>query len=298
MAEELKGNGPSRTAVVDCGGKGLQAVLKTFPESEHQRMVREVEKLRYFRYLGKATGAFDVPEIYEVQDRSYLMEYITSAVPLESRLAAVGVGAMEDWSTRILAVLSTVTCPSVGTPPTWPCDADLWTTMLGKFGAAATRDVHEELAAAYCVEVTRLPPAVEGLPLGYSHGDLTLDNTIYSPYLPERVFLIDAVWSAVESPVWDVGKLLQSTAANWGGIKATGSIVPKPKWLAALNECIVDQLPYRASHALLGCACQLARVSRWAHPVPMVTLATRLLKTYNDCGGNDAECGRALRGLV
>ena len=259
----MNSHGPSKVKFVD----GI--VQKTFPTSEADRFIKEVEKMRHLALIGSTTKKFKVPHINIVNNLCYTTDYIH--------------GDPVILANQLMELLLTIAADGFHSTM-----AELWNVMLGKFKTAKTDDrEYFDL-----VNALMMP---KHLTLGYSHGDFTFDNILYNE---NEWYLIDPSWSAVESPIWDLGKILQSTAANWDGIKCTGFVGKKPQWLADLNEKMIEEMLkfFNAEEMLLGLACQLARVSRWCFSDELIRITKNLLKEY--IKGNENECINALCGIV
>jgi len=278
LTSEFKGHGPSRISIVSF--EGSKAIRKTFPTNEFDRLTKEVFKLRTLGAIGETCGRFKVPHVLSVAGSYYILEYIDT-VPLPRENVVKNIH-------NILTAIANVSCQN-NSSTNGSTGKDLWQVMLLIFRTAKSND------AEYFDIVERLQEPNQ-LSLGYSHGDLTLDNI-----LCDRAgcwYLVDPSWSQVESPIWDVGKILQSTAANWDQIKSTGVVGAKPAWLDAINRELIGLLAqsFTPDEMLLGLACQLARVSRWCFADELIRVIKMLLKTH--LRGDDNERLDALRRIV
>jgi thiamine kinase-like enzyme len=169
-----------------------------------------------------------------------------------------------------------------------PSSGNVWDAMLAKFNQLNTSD--EE----YNDLVKSLPQnLVFANQDGYSHGDMSFDNILYAK---GDLYLIDPAWSAIESPLWDVGKILQSVLINWQGIKRYGRAIQddRPGWMTALcykcmGNAMLDDLvkKYSFDGVLLATACQLSRVARWCFPEVLIPIIKKLLHIYF----NDSKVG-------
>lgn len=259
----LLGYGPSRVRIINTGNVNI--VYKSFPMNEFDRFIKEVEKMKYLTLLGEITGKFKVPKIFDIsiENAYYTTEYISnSEISFQENPAII--------SSKIVDIINTIAQSKHGNNTV----LDLWNLMILKFKSAKTNDKEY-----FDLVDSLLEPKF--LILGYSHGDLTFDNILYHK---NDWYLIDPSWSAVESPIWDVGKILQSTAANWNGIKCNGIVGEKPQWLIELNEKVIDEMlkVFSAEEMLLGLACQLARVSRWCFSDELIRIIKNLLRKYID----------------
>jgi len=262
----ISSHGPSRVEIAG------NVVCKHFPATESERLRHEVDKLQQLRTISASCGLFSVPLVLEVKELSYTM----------SRIDAAPIGRITSSAVpRLLQVVAAVA--RSGTIRA--TQLDLWAVMLEKFKLAPTTDQE------YIQLVDNLPQPAQ-LTLGYSHGDLTCDNILVDT--ADRWWLIDPAWSAVESPLWDVGKILQSTAVNWENIKQTGHAGTATSAAAKVNALIVAQLArsFQPAELLLGLACQLARVSRWCFAEELTRISKQLLLVYTE--GNADECLDAL----
>ena len=248
-------------------------VRKEFEAKDRLRMVREIEKMQRLAGIAAESGTFRVPAIVDVGRLHYTMEHVDGDPPSGDPQAVIK---------RAVHVLLAI-CGGARVE----CTPDnLWKVIIGKFLAVPSTDDD------YLALVARLKKP-RWLSAGYAHGDLTFDNILVDRL--GQWWLIDPAWSEVEAPLWDIGKLLQSTAANWENIKQTGSVGVKSPWLEAVNnrliDCLVDY--FFPEDMLLGLACQLARVARWCHTAELIRIVKQLLAVY--LKGNDREYLDALR---
>ena len=77
-------------------------------------------------------------------------------------------------------------------------------------------------------------PKVE---FGFNHGDLAFDNIIVDP--DRKLWLIDPLVNKIETPWWDVGKVLQSTYCNWPALKAGIVDAPSPGLLSIAENVLL-----------------------------------------------------------
>jgi hypothetical protein len=292
--EQLVGNGPSKAEIVR-DPTGYIFVKKHFPSSEEDRLLKESYKMGYLYVIESESGLFSVPAVWGIDKTNlcYSMDYIPNAKSLGEALATMDT---REAARRIFSIIDTISAQDPDGNRNDPSNVDaLWNAMVHKFAAAKTNDANR---AEYVALLDQLPDHVPSLPLGYSHGDFTFDNCLVGQ--DGMWWLIDPVWSAVESPIWDIGKILQSTAANWESIKTTGKAATRPKWLEDLNNVLISgfELICQPSDMLLGLTCQLARVSRWCFAEELVRLATQLLTVYVESGGDNGQCASAMRRII
>lgn len=272
---EFKGHGPSKVKIIDKGG--VKIARKYFPETERDRCFKESDKMIFLKTIGKESGVFNVPEIYEVEKNGdyYDMEYLQNVKELND----IGfIYSTADLRDRILKIIDTIT-------PYKYEKNDLWEVMLSKFKQLKTGDVK------YIDFINNLPKGVKFNDncYGYCHGDLTFDNILIDDK-ENKWYLIDAVWSYCESPLWDVGKILQSCLIRWNSIRRNGKLVMEDGWLAFLNssvsyhakkpllEMFIER--YGADAVLLATACQLARVSRWCYPHVLIPIIDEIFHIF------------------
>jgi len=273
--------GPSKAQIV---------VRKQFSADDHDRLVKESEKLCILRNIGHQSGLFKVPKVLYVGDDFYELEYIPNAVNLSECGFMYSPKELQD---KLFAIMDNISAYENS-------DGYVWETMLAKFKQLKTDDEeYNEL--------------VQGLPNnlmfpnqdGYSHGDLSFDNIMCAN---GDLYLIDPAWSAIESPLWDVGKILQSVLINWQGIKEKGRALQedRPGWMTALcYKCtggsMLDSLieKYSFDGVILATACQLSRVARWSFPEVLIPIINNLLHIYfNKSGVGPNGNTDALRGII
>lgn len=273
----IPSNGPSTTTAIQIGK--TRVARKCFPDAEKNRMQKEIAKMRFLRLLGEECGLFSVPEILDVGETDYTMQWV-DALPLTESAAHITAKASD-----IITMISLAQHPD-NSLLSFCEPGELWQVMLKKFQTAKCDDDQYVELCSNLREPRRLI-------LGYSHGDFTFDNILCDS--DGNWHLIDPVWSEVESPLWDIGKFLQSTAVNWENIKTHGIVGTKSPRLTKINNRFIDRLLpyYQPEELLLGLACQLARVSRWCFPQEMMRITKQLLAIYTK--GTSNECVDALR---
>jgi len=262
----LTGHGPSKVQLF---------ARKTFPETEADRCEKEVQKLRVLSKIGRDSGLFGVPEIYRVEKHYYEMEYIEGAVQLNECGFMYKTGIL---TKKIQAILAAIGSHGERVGSVWP-------VMLDKFKQLKVSD-HE-----YDELVNGLPCEMDfgANSIGYSHGDLTFDNILVANG-GENWYLIDPAWSQVESPLWDIGKLMQTVLIGWNQIKNTGKLGYKDGWITAMcysgsyhaGDMLLGNFVERYGYdaVVLSTACQLARVARWCYREVLMPVIKELLARY------------------
>jgi len=261
------GNGPSKAELILDRG----IVRKHFAENDGARLLFEVEKLDMLKRISGQTDLFSVPEVLKLNEHSYDLEYIPNAHELND----AGLG----WDTKTLAKRLFEIVDYIS--KSRESSDDVWQVMLEKFYQLKIEDKE------YYDLVDHLPKDIIFKNAnGFSHGDMSFDNILYAN---KKLYLIDPAWSRIESPLWDVGKIMQSCLIGWGQIKE--GIIPthenKIGWLRYLtysiqNDSLLDMFveKYGFDGVILATACQLARVSRWCYPEVLVPIVKKLLKLY------------------
>ena len=273
--------GPSKTRLV---------VRKQFAPNDTDRLHKEGQKLCILKNIGESSKLFKVPEVVYVGSDFYELEYIPNA----KNLSECGfLYSPKDLQDKLFAIMDNIAAYE-------PSSGDVWDAMLAKFKQLKALDPeYDELVA-------RLPTnLVFPNQDGYSHGDLSFDNIMYAN---GDLYLIDPAWSAIESPLWDVGKILQSVLINWQGIKDKGRALQddRPGWMTALcynvkGGAMLDDLMKKYSYdgVLLATACQLSRVARWCFPEVLIPIIKKLLHIYfNDSGVGPDGNTDALRRII
>lgn len=265
MFEKLKGHGPSNVVIV---------ARKYFPFEEEDRCYRERCKIIDLKILGDECKLFKVPECLGSTRFTYDMEYIKGAV----ELGEIGYKyKSSDLRDRILNLIDALKNYKSSAGEIWP-------VMIEKFNQLRTKNkTYNEL-------IIDLPPKMQfpDYCYGYCHGDLTFDNILVTPN--DNWYLIDPVWSKVDSPLWDVGKICQSILVGWKQIKETGGIGYKDGWISALcysasghaSQSLLDALVQKYSYngVVLSTACQLSRVARWCFSDALIPVINELLTRF------------------
>lgn len=258
-------------------GPGNIRIKKVFPVFEERRCRLECSKMTHLYEIGKSSGLFNVPKVLALKNNSYEIEYIKGVVELNETGYLNPLAKIRD---RLLDIVDAIS--SHYKTEDFP---NLWKNMLYKFNQLET--TNEE----YNTLIKQLPEKIvfNEKCIGYSHGDLTFDNILVNPNT-DQWSLIDPSWSEVESPLWDVGKIMQTVLVGWNTIKRTGKLDYKDGWISqlcysgsyhasgSLVDCMVKKYGYDA--VVLSTACQLARVSRWCFADVLIPVINELLKRY------------------
>lgn len=242
-------------------------VKKSYPIEQSLRCQSECNKLARIRLIGRIKNEFSSPKILYCGKSFYEMELVRGS---HLSLAV-------EWldpsivGSKILSILDSLRFHRHS-------GGDTWDFMMKKLSIAGVND--SLLKSCQSMD----------LPCGFSHGDLTFDNILVSPC--GRFNLIDPVYNDAETPLWDAGKILQTTLIGW----KMGSISIRSDAMINVHGFVIDGLleRFKPRHVCLGLACQLARVSRWACTDFMMEKCL----TYMDLvlNGNDKDCIVALRG--
>jgi len=272
--------GPSTTEILERWGTTI--VRKHFAHDDGDRMAKEMIKLRTLASIGKQSEVFAVPMIINADNNFYDLEYIPNAHQLGECGLMFSTGELQK---KLLCIVNIIAKYKKS-------GGNVWNSMLAKFHQLKTDN--EE----YNQLVSTLPgfltfPNQDG----YSHGDLSFDNIIVAD---EVFYLIDPSWSSIESPLWDVGKILQSVLINWGGIKKFGRALGQERegWMNPLlynvkgGGTLLDVFiaTYSLDGVILSTACQLARVSRWCFADVLIPVINKLLHLYYGNGvGQDGR---------
>lgn len=250
--------GPSNYQVVD------GVFRKYFPKEEKDRLEKEVAKLFALGKLG--SNIFKVPQVLDIGEFHYDLEYIKDARQLNDFVGILDDDFIVDKILEILNSFGEITYHS-----------SLMNVFKDKF-------LQSNIKEGENLDFGR------ELPIGFSHGDLTFDNILVSG---ETWYLIDPAWSSVESPLWDIGKILQTTAINWPGIKRYGKLSRNSN-LENINRLFLERIvqKFQVIDIILGLSCQLARVSRWCFRDILEPISLDLLNKYFK-KDND-ECFNAL----
>lgn len=280
--------GPSRVEI-----KG-DIVHKFFPIEEIDRCQKEIEKMLILQKAGAATGIFSVPEILENNQSNYKLRYV-KAKQLNDLGFMMPTKELADRLMKIIEIVSQIKQPT--------STLSVWEVMVKKFNATKAYVHNKE----YDNLVDQLPKDLH-FPneIGYSHGDFNFDNILYDC---KEFYLIDPAWSETESPLWDVGKLMQSILICWPSIKAHGRALGTDRagWVTPLIstasagsskpliEYFVDM--YGIDGVVLSTAATLSRVARWSFADILTPIINKLLIIYlNKEGASqnarfDALCG-------
>ena len=277
----LKGHGPSKAELIDKGS--YQIVRKNFNIDE-QRRDREVKKLEYLELIAQC---YKVPKVLEVGKAENNFYYDLEYIKNSSELSIAG-KYLESWfiKEQLFNIIDNLCLVKA--------KDNVWTTMIDKFNEVKIIDPE------YYELINSLPKNIE-FKKGYSHGDLSFDNILVDG--GTEFYLIDPAWSNIESPLWDVGKIMQSTLINWNGIKSTGKALGSERedwidnllFLKSRGDTILTKLidTFTIDGVILSTACQLSRVSRWCFSETLIPIVKNLLKLYlnGDKDGNfDALC--------
>jgi len=281
MENKLTGHGPSKARLVSRGNTTY--VVKDFPITEKDRVIKEVAKMAHLHKLAKNIDLFRVPEVLEVNEFSYTMEYIQECRELNDVYPIMRTDDVCNKLIDISTIVSNEICPI--------SKISVYEAFLNKFKAVKTQDIE------YTTVIQNLPKNVN-IPAGSCHGDLTFDNILVDKNF--MWYLIDPVWSEAESPLWDIGKIFQSTFANWANIKSQGVLVQRSDKLNEINNQLLDRFSekYTGEAILLATACQLSRVARWCFADTLLPIATKLLTVYNNGDASHDRCISALRGAI
>lgn len=250
----LRGFSGARLEIVRRDGRSW--VRKWAVDGGNERLDAERRRLGWLAGVGTASGLFEVPRVgaggVDGGRAWYEIEYVPGR-SVESVAAADGHACGIDLGIRLARIVGVLRDGSRGP------DAEAHATFLrgkllqtaaslpGRCAAAGLGDMgaaFEQLAAgldtAYATEVA----SVTG---GGCHGDLALDNALIDR--SGRIVLIDPLASDSETAYWDAAKVLQSSLACWGGIKA-GEVrvigraygVARPGGLAALHRAFLTSV--------------------------------------------------------
>lgn len=285
----LIGFGPSKAEIIQ--KNNYKIVRKIFPRSEEDRRNKEVSKLKILRNIS-TPKVFKVPEVLEVGKEKetpyYELEFIKDAKELTEVGRFFTSENLVNKLNNIIELVSSYEKPN----------GNIWNAMIEKFKLVKTNNQE------YNDLISQLPLNINFNCIGYSHGDMSFDNILFSN---GNFYLIDPAWSIVENPLWDVGKIMQSSLINWGGIKKTGKAIGNERepWLSSLiyNEKVNDSIlqsfieKYGIEAVILSTACQLSRVSRWCFADVLIPIINNLLNLYLN-GGLYNERIDALRRVI
>ncbi len=280
QTNNLIGHGPSKARIVDKGD--YKVVIKDFPNTEQDRVIKETKKMQTLYSLSQETDLFKVPKILDIKDFNYTMEYIPNCKELNDVYNEQNSFLICDKIINIINFLKNKKCEDNS--------ISVWNAMIKKFKALKTENKDYNTLIDYISKKTI------SIPSGYSHGDFTFDNTLVNNNLD--FYLIDPAWSEAESPLWDVGKVLQSTAINWNYIKEHNCNGKRGTTLITINNILLNGFikTYEKEHILLATACQLSRVARWCFPEILIPIIIKLLTVYKE--NNENEFINTLRWFI
>jgi hypothetical protein len=270
----LAGNGPSKVNIININGE--KVARKKFPEAERDRCFKEYHKMRDLDKISQlSSGIFSVPTVLGINNNGefYDMLFIDNARELND---CGFIYSSSDLRDKLLAIIDKISSYKKS-------NGDLWKAMVNKFKSLKTDD------KIYNDYIDHLPIKFDFNDncYCYSHGDLTFDNILYSNGI---LYLIDPVWSEVESPLWDVGKILQSCLIRWHSICKHGKQIIEEGWLTYLcysvsghsSKSLADMFfdKYGIEACMIATACQLARVSRWCYADVLIPIINEILYVF------------------
>jgi len=157
------------------------------------RKIGNVDR-NYERLTALANNSFNVPKIYNYENGCLDMEYI-HGLDVKTYLQTRNIDTFKHFVVGLLESLSSTTV-----------DKDYTDTYNKKLHWI---NQHRDLPFSQEELVAKLPQV---LPSSIYHGDLTLENIIYSN---NKFYIIDGISSEYDSYIFDIAKLRQDMECKW-----------------------------------------------------------------------------------
>lgn len=175
--------------------KGHSGSIVTLIQNENGMLVRKIDNVdRNYERLKALLGYVDVPKIYHYDGNRLDMEYI-HGTDMRNYLLNNSVKDLNDFLVNTITLFSHNSIDKDYTP--------VYNDMLSWIEDGMFPFTKDEL-------IDKLPKV---LPQSVYHGDMTLENIIYST--GNRFFFIDAVTLRYDSWVFDIAKLRQDLECKW-----------------------------------------------------------------------------------
>lgn len=175
--------------------KGHSGSIVTLIQNENGMLVRKIDNVeRNYERLKALLGYVDVPKIYHYDGNRLDMEYI-HGTDMRNYLLNNPVKDLNDFLVNAITLFSNNGVDKDYTP--------VYNDMLSWIEDGMFPFTKDEL-------IDKLPKV---LPQSVYHGDMTLENIIYST--GNRFFFIDAVTLRYDSWVFDIAKLRQDLECKW-----------------------------------------------------------------------------------
>lgn len=175
--------------------KGHSGSIVTLIQNENGMLVRKIDNVdRNYERLKALLGYVDVPKIYHYDGNRLDMEYI-HGTDMRNYLLNNSVKDLNDFLVNAITLFSNNSVDKDYTP--------VYNDMLSWIEDGMFPFTKDEL-------IDKLPKV---LPQSVYHGDMTLENIIYST--GNRFFFIDAVTLRYDSWVFDIAKLRQDLECKW-----------------------------------------------------------------------------------
>lgn len=239
----MNGFSGSQLQVLTCGNypSGTYRIVRkelsrNTPEGRAKLAV-EIEKTEILHAYVDPT-LYQVPRILDCGDTWYDRSFIIGET-IEAYLLHRDAREVQVWQQRLQQILkhwqmipiTARTDPEVFTRYL----QNLWGSAVSSISACPLKQRYVELLRRVHQHPYPIPPA------GFCHGDLALDNLLVDPH--GQLWIIDPLLNVYETPWWDIGKLLQSTRANWRQLRE-GRLAPGPRaWQSWAEELLVDDRP-------------------------------------------------------
>lgn len=175
--------------------RGHSGSIVTLIQNENGMLVRKIDNVdRNYERLKALLGYVDVPKIYHYDGNRLDMEYI-HGTDMRNYLLNNSVKDLNDFLVNTITLFSHNSIDKDYTP--------VYNDMLSWIEDGMFPFTKDEL-------IDKLPKV---LPQSVYHGDMTLENIIYST--GNRFFFIDAVTLRYDSWVFDIAKLRQDLECKW-----------------------------------------------------------------------------------
>lgn len=197
-------------------------------QEDDRMFVRKIENVeRNYERLSALSGYVDVPKIYHYDGTILDMEYIYGTDMRNYLLN----NPIKDVTEFLINTLNVFASNSVDKDYT-----NVYNEMLSWIEPGLFSFTKEEL-------IDRLPKV---LPKSVYHGDMTLENIIYST--SNRFYFIDAVTLKYDSWVFDIAKLRQDLECKWFLRRNSAMLDMK---LLNIQEQILNKFPIAKNDNLL-----------------------------------------------
>ncbi len=198
------------------------------------KLVVEIEKTEILRKYAEP-NLYRVPCILNRNSTWYDRTFIIGAT-LEDHLLGKSAKEVESWAHRIQQVLvhwRTLPLPARHEPQVFVRYLDaLWDKAVRTMSPGKLMNQYRELVHQLRSQLYPIPAA------GFCHGDLALDNLLVDP--DGQLWIIDPLYNVYETSFWDIGKLLQSTMANWMALRQ-GRLEDPPASLQNWADALLNE---------------------------------------------------------